>query len=74
MAIPKIGDAIILPQDFNATCGRVESISDDGTQAVLTDAYDIFGALNRRVRVPLAYARPFPEAPRLLSLIDAYSI
>jgi hypothetical protein len=68
------GDHIVLPQDFNATCGTIESIQThaDGTQwALCNNAFDIFGKLERRVNIPLAHAKPWPHAPRMLSFTEA---
>lgn len=67
----KVGDNIVLPQDCNATCGTIESITSDGAIAVLVAAHDIFGPLNRKIRVPLAYAKDFPGPPRTLSFSEA---
>ncbi len=72
-----IGDNIVLPQDFNATCGTIESISTHagGTSwAVCDNAYDIFGKCPRKVNVPLAHAKHWPAAPRTLTLQEAVSI
>lgn len=69
-----IGDNIVLPQDFNATCGTIESIEThaDGTAwATCGNAHDIFGKCPRRVKIPLAYAKPWPSVPRTLSLAEA---
>ncbi len=71
----KVGDSILLPQDFNATCARIESLEGVGRVrfAICVDAHDIFGKVpHERVRIPLATARSWKGAPRRVSLAEAF--
>lgn len=75
-AVFAVGQHIILPQDFNATCATIESIethADGGQFATCTNAHDIFGKLSRRVSIPLCHAKQWPEEPRMLRLEDVYA-
>lgn len=72
----QVGQHIVLPQPFNATCGTIVEIHThaDGSQwALCEDAFDIFGKLARRVNISLAHAKPLPHPPRTLSLAEALS-
>lgn len=64
-----VGQHIIAPMPFNAVCGTVESVDEDGL-VTLVNAFDIFGQLPRRVRVSPVDAKPFAEPPRMLGLRD----
>lgn len=71
-----VGQHIVLPQDFNATCGTIVSISkhaDGSLWAMCEDVHDIFGKLTRRANISLAHALPLPHPPRSLSLAEALS-
>lgn len=68
-----VGQHVIAPLLFNAVCGTVESVDADGG-LTLVNAFDIFGPLERRVRVSTATAKPFPELPRLLGIKDMVAL
>jgi hypothetical protein len=70
----RIGDHIVMRQDFNATCGTVQSIDDVSMTAVLCPAFDVFGQHDNPVRVPLAHCMSLGHEPRTLSLMDALSL
>lgn len=69
-----IGDHIVMRQDFNATCGTVQSIDEASMTAVLCPAFDAFGQHDYPVRVPLAHCVSLGHEPRTLSLLEALSL
>lgn len=65
-----VGESVIAPLDFNAICGSVESVDEDGV-AILKDCFDIFGPVGK-ARISLGHCRRFWEAPRLLGMSDLF--
>jgi hypothetical protein len=63
------GQNVIIRQPFNAICGTVDSLSEDGNVATLSNAFDMFGPLGAR-RVCARELEPFSCAPRVLGLAD----
>lgn len=63
------GQNVIAPLPFNAVCGTVESVDSDGW-LTLTNAFDIFGKLDRKTRIAAHTAQAFSETPRMLGFAD----
>jgi hypothetical protein len=58
-----------LRQPFNAICGTVDTLSEDGSIATLSNVFDIFGPLGLR-RVCARELESFPATPRMLGTAD----
>jgi hypothetical protein len=64
-----VGDIVIYPKDFNAVVGEVHSIDDKGDY-ILTDVFDLFGAIPGYVKAQAWNCYPFKGKPRMLELKD----
>ena len=65
----KVGDSVIYPKDFNAVVGTVHSVDAKGDY-VLTNAFDLFGAITGYVKAQAWNCLPFKGKPRMLELKD----